>query len=146
MAKPFFMSTYKEAGYSIVLFDGMCNLCSAFVRFTIRYDRKKQFRFAALQSAAAKSVLADPEIRKRKDEPLQSVVLIDEDKFYFKSDAVLKIAGKLPAPWPVFKIFAVLPRKIRDRLYDFVARNRYRWFGKKNEMMQPSPAEHKYFL
>ena len=140
------MARSTQSIHGIVLFDGMCNLCSAFVRFVIRHDREKFFRFAAMQSKAAKNVLSNPDLRKQKDEPLKSVVLIEEEKFYFKSDAVLRIAGKLPKPWPAFAMFKFLPRGLRDRLYDFVARKRYQWFGKKKEMMEPSAAEQEHFL
>ncbi|MFP4470530.1 MAG: thiol-disulfide oxidoreductase DCC family protein [Bacteroidales bacterium] len=130
----------------IILFDGKCNLCSSFVRWLIRRDHRKRFRFAPLQSEAAKNVMSDRTLRKNKDEPLQSVVLIEDQRFYFKSDAVLRAAGKLGGGWRIFTVFKIFPRGFRDSAYDFVARNRYRWFGQKKEMMRPAENEREHFL
>lgn len=118
--------------HAIILFDGVCNLCNAVVKFIINHDHQGYYKFAALQSKEAKEILADPEIRKMKDEPLKSVVLIEKDRFYFKTDAVLRIFKKLPGLWPALYVFKILPRSFRDWLYDWIARNRYRWFGKRN--------------
>ncbi len=119
----------------IILFDGVCNLCSAAVHFVIKRDSKNNFRFASLQSEFAKKLL--PKFNHGHE--VTTIVLIDNDKIYFRSDAALEISKGLRGLWPVFFIFKIVPRFLRDFVYDFIAKNRYRWFGKTDACWLPSP-------
>jgi predicted DCC family thiol-disulfide oxidoreductase YuxK len=120
----------------VVLFDGVCNLCNGFVRFIIERDPHGRFQFAPLQSNAATSLLSGhPDHTALPD----SVVLVDEGGLYVKSTAALRVARGLRFPWPVFWVFVVVPRPVRDWVYDFVARHRYRWFGRRDVCMVPTP-------
>ena len=119
----------------IVFFDGYCNLCNASVRFIIKRDKKKHFKFASLQSQFALDNL--PEKFTSKDK-LQSLVVLHKSKITNRSTAVLTIAKNLSGIWPLLNVFTIVPRFLRDLIYDFIANNRYRWFGKKNECMIPN--------
>jgi predicted DCC family thiol-disulfide oxidoreductase YuxK len=109
-----------------VLFDGPCNLCNASVLFIIDRDPGARFRFASLQSPAGRAVL---EAHGMQTSSPESVVLIDEDGAWRESDAALRIAAGLRAPWRLLSALRIVPRPVRDRVYRFVARRRYRWFG-----------------
>jgi len=111
----------------VVLYDGWCNLCDSSVAFILRRDRHGVFRFAALQSATARKLLGACAPDKRLDETL---VLVHRARCETRSDAILTILGLLPAPWPVFRGLCIVPRRLRDWTYDFVARRRTRWFGR----------------
>jgi predicted DCC family thiol-disulfide oxidoreductase YuxK len=124
---------------SIVLFDGVCNLCNGFVQFVLKRDPRGRFRFASLQSDVARRLLGP-------DGPRETIVLLEAGKTYVRSAAALRIARGLRFPWPLLVIFAAIPRPIRDRLYDWVARNRYRWFGKREACMLPTPQMRGRFL
>lgn len=125
----------------LVLFDGVCNLCNGTVDFILKRDRKKQFRFVALQSEAGEK------IRKkfRFPEEIDSVILIHKEKVFYESDAALEIARLLPAPWKWAVFFRIVPCSWRNALYRWIARNRYRLFGKKKECRIPTPEERKFF-
>lgn len=125
----------------IILFDGVCNLCNGTVDFIIRNDREKQFRFVALQSESGKILSKEFNFPAGTD----SVILIYEGKVYYESEAALKIAGLLSFPWNLTKIFCVVPKILRDKIYEWIARNRYKWFGKKNTCRVPTPDEQKFF-
>jgi predicted DCC family thiol-disulfide oxidoreductase YuxK len=125
-----------DSGNSIVLFDGVCNLCSGTVRFLIRNDRKARLKFAALQSVEGKHLLSQTGIN---GEPATSIVFIDNGNVYIKSAAALQIAGRLDMPWRAMVLLRIIPRALRDRIYDIIARNRYRWFGRKQTCVLPSP-------
>lgn len=127
----------------IILFDGVCHLCDRAVQFILKRDLRQQFRFASLQSPAGQRLL-DRFLPEGKD--LTSIVLIADGVAYTKSDAALKIAENLRGPWPILRILRILPRGIRNRAYDFVARNRYRWFGKHSACLMPSPELRSRFL
>ncbi|MEO9484088.1 MAG: DCC1-like thiol-disulfide oxidoreductase family protein [Ekhidna sp.] len=120
----------------VILFDGVCNLCNTSVQFVIDRDKKDQFLFASLQSSYAKEVL--PESLSDSD-ALQSIVLISKDKIITKSSAALTVAKSLSGLWPMMYLFMIVPRFVRDWIYDIVAKNRYKWFGKKDICMIPSP-------
>lgn len=127
----------------IVLFDGMCNLCAASVRFIVARDPAGRFRFAPLQSAAARRVLSRSSTRG----PLpDSLVLVDGARVYTRSAAALRIARGLGFPWPLACIFVAVPRPLRDWVYDVVARGRYRWFGKREACMIPTPDLRRRFI
>ena len=127
----------------MIFFDGLCNFCSFWVRFVIRRDPKGVFRFAPLQSAAGREAaraLALPE------EPPVSVILKEGGRYYLRSTATLKILRRLPWPWPFLYPFLLIPAPVRDSLYNFIARNRYRWFGKEESCFIPTPELRRRFL
>ncbi|MCB0704981.1 MAG: thiol-disulfide oxidoreductase DCC family protein [Saprospiraceae bacterium] len=130
--------------HPVLLFDGVCNLCNGFVQFVIKRDSKARFRFAALQSNSAQALLEQAGYANRED--LDTVVLIENGKIYTHSDVALRVTGKLGGLWPLFSIFWVLPKFIRDAIYNWVARNRYRWFGKREACMIPTPELRERFI
>ncbi|MFL5772536.1 MAG: thiol-disulfide oxidoreductase DCC family protein [Flavisolibacter sp.] len=133
----------EMTNHPIVLFDGVCNLCNASVNFLIRQDKKNVFRFATLQSETGKKLLGTHHPPNYLN---HSFILIDRGKSYEKSSAALKLVNHLPWYWKTFKIFWIIPPFIRNFVYDFIARNRYRWFGRKDVCMVPSPSLKDKFL
>jgi len=133
-----------EPSSGLVLFDGECNLCDASVRFIYRHDPAGYFRFASLQSAAAARALAA--IGATAPPNVETVLLLDGDGLHERSDAALRIAARLRAPWSWLAGLRVLPRGLRDAAYDVVARNRHRWFGKRDLCSLPSDAMRSRFL
>jgi len=125
----------------IILFDGVCNLCNGTVDFLIRKDRKRQFRFVALQSDGGEKIMRKFNIPADCD----SVILIYDGKIYFESEAALKITSFLHFPWNLAKVFHLIPKKLRDKIYKWIAGNRYKWFGKRNSCRIASPAEKIFF-
>ena len=123
----------------IVLFDGVCNLCNGAVRFILARDPEARFRFASLQSDVARRLLNGAP-------PAETMVLIEAGKVHTKSDAALRIARQLHAPWPLLYGFVAIPRSLRDAVYDWVARHRYAWFGKRDVCMLPTPQMRGRFL
>jgi len=119
----------------IVLFDGVCNLCNKAVTYIIDHDSNDQFRFAALQSDIGKELLKKHEID---PDEIDSIILIQDDQAYIKASAALRIAKNLSGATALLYGFIILPKFITNSLYDFVARNRYDWFGKKDNCMVPS--------
>jgi len=114
----------------IILFDGVCNLCSSAVQFVIKRDKNRVFRYASLQSNLGKKLLAERKIDPQKTD---SIILIHPDiAYYIKSSAALQACKKLNGLLPLLSLFLIVPRPIRDWVYDFIARNRYKWFGKSN--------------
>ncbi len=111
----------------IVLFDGVCNLCNASVQFILKRDRHRQFYFASLQSETGKQLSAQFHL----DSSLsRSFILIDNGKVYTHSRAALQVAKDLGGPWQLFYAFIIIPPFIRDGIYNWIAKNRYQWFGK----------------
>ena len=127
-----------ETAHPVVLFDGVCNLCSASVQFIIDRDPEATFRFASLQSEAAREMLAELGASVPQGDP-ESVLLIENGRLYSRSEAALRIARRMRGPARLAAIFRLLPHGIRDRAYRFVARNRYRWFGKAESCRLPTP-------
>jgi predicted DCC family thiol-disulfide oxidoreductase YuxK len=119
-----------DGQHGVVLFDGVCNLCHGSVQFIIRRDPKGRFRFTSLQSEAAKPYMDAHGLRA---DYLDSVVLIEDGVCYRDSTAALRIARRLRRLWPVMYVFILVPRFIRDGVYHWVGRNRYRWFGKRED-------------
>lgn len=137
------MSEAKQDA-AVVLFDGVCNLCNGAVNFIIDRDPSARFRFAALQSTQAAALLA-PLGRVPEAEP-QSFILVENGRVYERSSAALRVARKLPGAWKLFYAFVVIPTPIRDVVYRFIARNRYRWFGKAEACRMPTPELRARFL
>ena len=120
--------------FPLILFDGVCNLCTGSVQFVLKRDSKNLFRFASLQSSLGQQVLQESGFS---TEELKSFMLVEQGKVYFKSTAFLRVTRHLSVLWPVLFVFRIVPRFIRDAVYDFVARHRYRWFGKKETCWVP---------
>lgn len=126
----------------IIFFDGICNLCNASVRFVIQKDKKKQFLFASLQSDAAKNIL----LHKKQKIKMDTILLLYKDTVYLKSDAALLVLKKLGFPYNIFYVFKIFPKFTRDFIYDIIAKNRYRWFGKKERCMVPNKKIQERFI
>jgi predicted DCC family thiol-disulfide oxidoreductase YuxK len=137
------MSDTKQEA-AVVLFDGVCNLCNGAVNFIIDRDPSARFRFAALQSSQAAALLA-PLGRVPEVEPT-SFILVEDGHVYERSTAALRVARRLPGAWKLFYAFVVVPRPVRDVVYRFIARNRYRWFGKADACRMPTPELRARFL
>ena len=120
---------------AVVLFDGVCNLCSGFVQFIVPRDPEGKYRFASLQSDVGRALLAEHDLP---TDELESIVLIEDGESYVKSAAVIRIAAGLGGRYRLLSPFRHVPAAVRDRAYDFVADHRYRWFGKKDRCMMPS--------
>ena len=125
----------RSEHHPVVLFDGVCNLCTGTVQFLVPRDPEGTLRFAPLQSDVGADLVAgcglDPEDR-------ESIVLVEDGECYRKSEAALRIAGHLDGPWPLLKALVAVPRPIRDAVYDLVARYRYDVFGRKEQCMVPT--------
>ena len=120
----------------IVLFDGVCHLCDRSVRFILEHDRDARFHFAPLQSALGKKLL---EKHGLPPESLRAMVLVHRGTAHTRSSAALRVAGHLTLPWKTVILFLAVPKPLRDAVYGVVARNRYRWFGKRDVCMVPDP-------
>ena len=120
----------------IILFDGVCNFCNRAVNFVIKHNPKKDILFAALQSDAGKALLVQNELPLK---DMRSFVFIEKGKVFERSGASLRVCKHLNALWPLCYGFIVVPRFIRDGIYNLIARNRFRWFGTSTECMAPSP-------
>lgn len=127
---------------SIILFDGVCNLCSGAVQFILRRDHKKHFVFASLQSEVGKTLLSEYKV----NTSIETIILLQNNKWFSQSSAALEIARKLPGAWPLLYAFKIVPPFIRDGVYDWISRNRYRFFGKKESCMIPTPEWKNRFL
>ncbi len=126
-----------EEGKKIILFDGVCNLCNSAINFVIQRDKKDTFRYAALQSEIGKKLIAERNIDITK---IDSILLIDPKlAYYHKSTAAIHIAKQLSGFYPLLSVFLILPKFLRDWIYDIIAKNRYKWFGKKESCMIPTP-------
>ena len=126
----------------LVLFDGVCVFCSRWVRFVLRLDRERRFRFLPIQSERGRTLAVRHGINP--DAPETKAVVIG-GRIFFKSDAALVVLGRLPATAPLAAL-RIAPRALRDPVYDLVARNRYRIFGRTDQCMVPEPADRNRFL
>lgn len=128
----------------IILFDGVCNLCDATVQFIIKRDKKDVFRFVALQSDLGQQIISHIGIDTSKTD---SIILYEPGHaYYYKAEAAIKIAKQLGGLFFLMGIFSVLPNWLSNKVYDYVARNRYKWYGKKDECMIPTPEMRAKFL
>ena len=125
-----------------MLFDGECNFCDASVQFILKRDPKGVFKFASLQSEVGQQLLKEYDVPNNMD----SIVLIDSDGYYTKSTAALKIARQLTDFWKYVYIFIIVPKFVRDIVYNIIAKNRYKWFGKKEACMLPTAEQRDRFL
>ena len=128
----------------LVLFDGICNLCNSSVQYVIKHDKNNIFMFTALQSMVGQQIIKEYNIDKTKTD---SILLFSGEKgISNKSTATLKIASKLGFPINLISIFLIIPAFIRNWVYDFIAKNRYKWYGKKESCMIPTPELKSKFL
>jgi len=130
------LTSTAEAGRPVILFDGVCNLCTGSVRFVIERDSRKQFRFASLQSPVAEKLLGP---QRHEADRLESVVLVVGARIYRKSSAALLIVRRLDGLWPLLSVLLAIPRPLRDAVYDWIGRRRYRMFGKRAACWKPQP-------
>ncbi|NRD79528.1 thiol-disulfide oxidoreductase DCC family protein [Bacillus sp. BRMEA1] len=126
----------------IILFDGECHLCNSSVQFIIKRDRKGYFKFASLQGKTAQNLIK----KYKMDIAVDSFVLIKNKKVYYKSTAALLVSRQLNSFWKLFSIFLFVPPMLRDLVYEIIAHNRYRWFGKTESCMLPKPEWKNRFL
>lgn len=127
----------------IVLFDGVCNLCQRSVQFILRRDRRGRFRFTSLQGPIGQGYLQRSGLPA---DQLNSFVLVENGKAYTRSSGALRVLRHLGGAWSLLYILWIVPKGLRDLVYDWVARNRYRWFGKKEECWLPKPEWNNRFL
>ncbi|MCU0444006.1 MAG: thiol-disulfide oxidoreductase DCC family protein [Microscillaceae bacterium] len=127
----------------LILFDGVCNLCNSSVDFVVKRDKKGIFKFASLQSEIGQKVLQKFDLPAQK---YDSVLLIQNNQALQKSTAALEIARQINGAWFLLYIFMLVPPRVRNIVYDWIARNRYRWFGKKETCRLPTPEERGRFL
>ena len=127
---------------AIILFDGVCKLCNASVRFVISRDRGDRFRFAPLQSEMGRRLAENHAL----PEDLRTFFLIDDERSYEKSAAWLRVMSLLGWPWSALYLLVIVPRPVRDWVYDIVGRNRYKWFGKLDQCPVPAPDWQQKFL
>lgn len=126
----------------LIYYDGLCGLCDRFVRFVVARDRAGRYRFAPLRGETARARLGsllDPESS-------QTVILEDDGRLRVRSDAALAIVAGLGGAWRAAALLRVIPRPLRDAIYDWIARHRFRWFGRRDECRVPGPDERNRFL
>ncbi|HMQ48338.1 MAG TPA: thiol-disulfide oxidoreductase DCC family protein [Saprospiraceae bacterium] len=133
-------NTHSKA---ILLFDGVCNLCNGFVQFAIKHDPQGYYQFASLQSEAGRELLAAHHLPTHE---ISTVVLIEKGRVYTHSDVGLRMVRRFGGLWPLLTAFSIIPKPFRDGIYNWVARNRYRWFGQRESCMVPTPELKSRFL
>jgi predicted DCC family thiol-disulfide oxidoreductase YuxK len=137
------MSSSLKKQSDIILFDGVCNLCSSSVQFIIKRDPKARYKFASLQSDFGQRFLEEKNLSTA---DFHSLIVIKNGAYLQRSDAALEIARHLSGLWPVFDAFKFLPRLLRDPVYNWISRNRYNWFGKKESCWLPTVELRSRFL
>jgi len=131
---------------NIILFDGICNLCNSSIQFIIKKDKKNLFKFASLQSDAAKNILLHYFPKKNKFNNFDTIYLIKNDTILTESTAILHILKELRSPYKLLFYFIIIPKFIRDSIYKIISKNRYKWFGKKDNCMIPTKELKSKFL
>ncbi|MFC4722214.1 thiol-disulfide oxidoreductase DCC family protein [Geojedonia litorea] len=131
---------YKQ----LILFDGVCNLCNASVQYIIKHDKKDAFRFAALQSTIGQQLIKEFKIDQTKTDSI--LLMSNKMDLSYKSTAALKIASKLGYPRNLMAFFLIVPPFLRNWVYDYIAKNRYKWYGRRDECMIPTPEIQSKFL
>jgi predicted DCC family thiol-disulfide oxidoreductase YuxK len=138
------MKGSEDLPEKLILYDGVCNLCDASIRFILPRDSKGVLRFASLQSELGRKVMMQNSIPIT--EVPESLIFVENGQPYFYSSGALRIAGSLDFPWSLAGLFLNIPRPIRDFFYRLIARNRYRWFGRKEGCLLPQPQWKSRFL
>ena len=137
------MQSNSSKDHSIVLFDGICNYCNSWVNFTIRHDKRDMFRFAPLQSDAGRAILEKFGLDSEK---IDTFVLVEGEQIYLRSTAGLRMLKGIGGFYAALYSLIIVPPYLRDWVYRIIARNRYRWWGKKETCMVPTPELKKKFL
>lgn len=140
---PFSAKSPSPVSHPTIIFDGVCHLCNQSVDFVIRRDKQRRFRYTANQMEAGRRILQQ---HGKDPDEVHSVYLFEDGTLYDKSTAALRIARGLGFPWSLAYVFIIVPPFLRNAIYDWIARNRYRWFGKKDSCRLPSPDERALFL
>ncbi|MBC7691766.1 MAG: DUF393 domain-containing protein [Methylotenera sp.] len=124
---------------ALILYDGVCGLCNKSVAFILKRDRQAHFNFASLQSQFGRDALISQKLPLELSESPESLIVIEDGRAHFKSDAALRIASHLSGAWPLLRCFRLFPIALRDFVYGVIAKNRYKWFGKLDACPLPSP-------
>ena len=127
----------------VIVFDGVCNFCNAFVNLVMDRDAREEFKFGTLQSEPAQHILNQFELA---TEDFETFLLLEQGKLFTKSTAALKILRRLNGLWPILYIFILIPRPIRDAVYSFIARHRYGWMGKTTSCRVPTAKDYQRFV
>lgn len=128
----------------IILFDGVCNLCDSTVQFIIKRDKEDIFRFVTLQSELGEQIIKHIGVDRSKTD---SIILYEPGiAYYYKAEAAIKIASALGGIYTLMNTFSILPKSLSNSVYDYIAKNRYKWYGKKDECMIPTPEMKAKFL
>jgi predicted DCC family thiol-disulfide oxidoreductase YuxK len=127
----------SQAGLPVIFFDGYCNLCSGLIRFVLKHGGQKKFRFVPLQEIGESASYGIPG-----DLEPGTVALFDHGEVFYRSDAVIRICARLGFPWNLARAGTILPRAVRDKLYNFVSINRIRWFGERTTCYRPQKDDH----
>lgn len=128
----------------IILFDGVCNLCDASIQFIIKHDKKDIFRFVAIQSELGQRIIKHIGINTTETDSI--ILYLPGVAYYYKAEAALKIAKDLNGIYSFLSLFNVFPNSISNMVYDYIAKNRYKWYGKKEQCMIPTPELKSKFL
>ncbi len=128
---------------NVILYDGVCNLCWFWVQLILKRDKKRLFHFVPLQSEIAKNIIRENKLHVAE---LTTIVLVDDQGVFVKSSAILRVFKKLPMPWPLLYEFRVVPGFVRDGIYSFIGRNRYKWFGRGESCYLPEKDDQDRFL
>ncbi|WP_017811506.1 MULTISPECIES: thiol-disulfide oxidoreductase DCC family protein [Paenibacillus] len=132
-----------QGEHPIVLVDGVCHFCQGATKFIIKRDPKGIFHFASIQSEVGQKLMQKGGLR---TDTMDTFVLIEKGQFYTRSTAALRIARRLRYAWPLLYAFIVVPKMLRNSVYNLIARNRYRWFGKSDQCMLPTPEIRERFI
>lgn len=127
---------------NIIFFDGICTLCNSSIDFFVKNAKDKSFYIASLQGETAQKTL----FKNGEQDIPDSIILYTQNKIYYKSSAVLRISKYLKFPLNILPVFFIIPKFIRDWVYDYIAKNRYKWFGQKNTCRIPNENEKDFFL
>ena len=127
----------------IILFDGVCNFCNSAVNFTLKRNKKANIMFAPMQSGAGAKILQQYNLD---ENDMKSFIFIDNGEVYKQSTGALRVCKYLSGLWPICYGFIIVPKFIRDGIYNFIAKNRYKWFGQKQACMIPTPDVKARFL
>ena len=136
--------------HSIILFDGICNFCNSTVNFILKRDKTNLFKFSPLQSESGQRFLTETGLKEyfsaKNKINSETIILIEGQKFYSQSTAVLRILKKLGGGWKIFYIFIIIPPPLRNFFYNLISKNRYKWFGKRDKCMVPTENERCKFI